>query len=68
MEPAERLNEFFASAFITEDLGQIAVPELIFAGKESEELSIEWLYFKNFCPAFPMPRQMAKMAYMGRLV
>ncbi|XP_061469435.1 uncharacterized protein LOC133378834 isoform X1 [Rhineura floridana] len=37
-ETAEKLNEFFASVFTVEDIGQIPEPELTFAGRDSEEL------------------------------
>lgn len=38
MEIVEKLNEFFASVFIAEDLKQISIFELT-SGKESEGLS-----------------------------
>ena len=37
-EIAEKLNEFFASVLTAEDTGQLHVPELMFSGRESEEL------------------------------
>ncbi|KAM7181807.1 uncharacterized protein RBU57_000458 [Macrochelys suwanniensis] len=36
---AEKLNEFFASVFTAEDVGEIPQPELTFVGNKSEELS-----------------------------